>query len=207
VEVVWTDFGGVLTPPIAETFALVVAAVGVPEQAFRTAIDAVAADFGLHALEPMERGLLTQSEWGRRVTAALAPTWRPAIDLAHFGDYWYAGRVLNRALYDRLVALKQRGLRIGLLTNSIREWEPHRRAMLPDTTLFDARINSFEAGIGKPDPDIYSLAEVALGVAGSGCLLIDDLPVNCAAAANRGWHALLHVTNLPTLAELGRLAG
>jgi putative hydrolase of the HAD superfamily len=205
VSVVWCDFGGVLTPPITEAFARTVSAVGVPEEPLRAAIETVAAGFGLRALEPLELDLLTEREWGRQVTAALAPAWRPTGDLGRFGRYWHDGRVLNRPLYDRLVALKGRGPRIGLLTNSIREWEPYRRRMLPVPDVFDARVNSYEAGVRKPDPAIYAVAEAALGAAGAGCLLIDDVPANCAAATDRGWHAIHHVTNDATLAALDRL--
>jgi putative hydrolase of the HAD superfamily len=204
VDVVWCDFGGVLTPPIAEAFARVVGAAGIPEAALLAAIGQVAGDLGMRSLEPLERGVLAQAEWGRRVAAALAPRWYPRVDLGRFGDYWYAGRTLNRPIYDRLVRLKRAGVRVGLLTNSVLEWEPHRRAMLPDDDVFEARINSHEVGVGKPDPRIYALAESALGAPAHRLLLIDDLTVNCAAARDRGWAAVQHQDNASTLGELDK---
>jgi putative hydrolase of the HAD superfamily len=201
---VWSDFGGVLTPPIAEAFTRVVTAVGVPAAPLRAAIDEVAAELDMRLLEPLERGVLTQAEWGRRLTRVLEPQWRPRMDLGRFGEYWYAGRPLNRPLYERLAALKRGGVRIGLLTNSVREWEPHRRRMLPDDDLFDVRIKSHEIGIGKPDPRLFRIAEEAADVDPDRCLLIDDLDANCTAARQRGWAAILHRDTGVTLVELDR---
>jgi len=154
-------------------------------------------------MQPLERGLLTQQEWGARVTAALRPRYVPAAPLTRFGDYLYTGRVLNHALLAALGELGGRGVQIGLLTNSVREWEPHRAALMPDTELFTVQVKSHELGLCKPDPAIYRLAERAVGAAPGDCLLIDDDPLNCAAARARGWAAIRHETTPATLVQLG----
>ncbi|WP_241251638.1 HAD family hydrolase [Candidatus Protofrankia californiensis] len=205
VSVVWCDFGGVLTSPISEAFDRLVSAAGVPAAALRSAISAVADECGMQLLEPMERGLMPQREWGLRVTAALAPDWTPRVDLTRFADHWYEGRTMNNALLDCLADCRRRGLRVGLLTNSVAEWEPHRAALMPDTSMFEVTINSHEIGLRKPDPEIYRMAEDAFGVQPRQCLLIDDTPVNCAAAQARGWQTILHSSLEHTLNRLAQL--
>jgi putative hydrolase of the HAD superfamily len=76
--------------------------------------------------------------------------------------------------------------------------------MLPDDDLFDVRIKSHEVGIGKPDPRLFRIAEEAASVDPDNCLLIDDLDVNCTAARQRGWAAILHRDTGATLVELSR---
>ncbi|MEV0776456.1 HAD-IA family hydrolase [Streptomyces sp. NPDC050428] len=208
ITVVWCDFGGVLTPPIDEAFARVVAAAAVPARELRSASETVAADMGLTGVAPLELGLLSQAEWGRRVTAALAPRWRPRVDLGRFGDHFYADRELNLALFDHLVRLRARGIRLGLLTNSVREWEPHRAAMLAaagrSADVFDAVVRSHEVGVAKPDEAMFSLAEAEFDTPPEQCLLIDDAAANCAASRRRGWTAVAHLDTERTIAALAR---
>ncbi|WP_241834664.1 HAD-IA family hydrolase [Pseudofrankia asymbiotica] len=201
--VVWCDFGGVLTSPVANALGRVVAAAGVPAAVLLAAMEDVAAAHGLTGLGPLELGLLSERDWGDQMAAALAPEWTPAVDLGRMGEHWYAAHRAENALLARLVELSERGVRLGLLTNSIREWEPHREALLPGVSqVFESTINSFEAGVRKPDAAIYELAERALGRAGADCLLIDDTEENCVVAAGRGWSAIHHVSADATIAQL-----
>ncbi len=207
VTVVWADFGGVLTPPVGTALRRVADAAGIPATELLAGIRRLADRAGWDLLEPLERGLISQAEWGRRLAAELAPRWIPRIDLGDFGDYWYADRPFNTALYDELVGLREQGVRLGMLTNSVREWEAHRAAMIPDQTVFDHVIKSHELGVRKPEAEIYRLAEEAFGVPRGGCLLIDDTVANCSAAAARGWQAVRHVDNGTTLVALRELIG
>ncbi|QKW05021.1 HAD-IA family hydrolase [Streptomyces sp. NA04227] len=210
LAVVWCDFGGVLTPPVDEAFARVVRAAEVPADALSAAVEAVAAEMGLAGIAPLELGLLDQTEWGRRVTAALAPRWRPRVDLGRFGDhFYYDGRALDVTLFDHLAVLRARGLRTGLLTNSVLEWEPHRAAMFAaagrSEALFDAVLRSHEVGLAKPDEALFALAETTFAASPEQCLLIDDLESNCAAARRRGWTAVTHVDAARTIKALDQL--
>lgn len=202
ITAIWTDFGGVLTPPIDNALNQVADLAGVPAPELLAGMRRLAAQDGVELLELLERGRISQREWGRRLTEELAPAWVPMIDLGDFGDYWYADRPFNTVLYDELVATRQRGLKLGMLTNSVLEWEVHRAGMIPDRTVFDQVINSHELGVRKPEPEIYRLAERSMAVRPADCLLIDDLEVNCAAAAERGWQAIRHVDTEATVAAL-----
>lgn len=202
-RVLFCDFGGVLTPPVTDAFAVAACAVGVPVPELRTAIDRVAASFGVRLLEPLELGLVSQQDWGRLITEQLEPGHVPILPLTRFGDYWNADRPINRPLLERLHALAGRGIHIAMLTNSIAEWEPHRDRMLGgDSRLFEARLKSHELGVRKPDPRIFELAQQKMAAEADECLLIDDVAVNCAAARRRGWHTILHRDTADTLDRL-----
>lgn len=200
--VVWCDFGGVLTEPIPEVLGRFCHVAGVPAGPLLAAFEKVAAQHGMKALEPLERGVLSEAEWGGRVAGALAPDWRPRVDLARFGEIWYADREFNTALFQRLAATP---VRLGLLTNSVREWEPHRERITPRWDAFTAMIKSHEVGVCKPDPGIFLLAEET--IAAGHHVLIDDSVTNCAAARAHGWSAITHTSNERTTAELTRVLG
>ena len=60
--------------------------------------------------------------------------------------------------------LRDRGYRLAMLTNNVREWEPRWRAMLPVDELFEVVVDSAFVGLRKPDPAIYGLTCDRLGV-------------------------------------------
>lgn len=200
-SVIWCDFGGVLTPPMNTAVDSIVAATGIPWAVLAAAAEAVAVDEGLRGFAPLELGVLSQAEWGRRLTAALPTDVRPRVDLRDWGTYWYRGRTLNHTLVGELRRLRQRGLRIGLLTNSVLEWEPHRNRMLAGTNVFTQVVRSHELGIAKPDPRIYEHAARILETRGH-ILLIDDSAQNCRAAEGGGWTAIEHRDNAATIDAL-----
>jgi len=205
VTVLWCDFGGVLTPPIAEAIAAIVDASEVSWPELRLAADAVAGELGLRGLEPLELGRLTQAEWGARVTARLPAGWTPAIELGDWGDYWYRDRAANAELLHELKRIAGTGVQVGLLTNSVLEWEPHRARMLAGFMPFTAEVRSHELGLAKPDPRIYVYADTVLPPNGGRVVFIDDLEANCEAAERHGWVAQHHTDTQTTLTRLRQL--
>jgi putative hydrolase of the HAD superfamily len=117
-----------------------------------------------------------------------------------------SGRELNRPLVEALRGLRRRGLRIGMLTNSVLEWERHRDRMLAGVDVFEETIRSHEIGFAKPDPRIYEHAARVLQTSGE-TLLIDDSAQNCRAARAHGWAAIEHHDTGATIDELRRRYG
>jgi putative hydrolase of the HAD superfamily len=81
--------------------------------------------------------------------------------------------VARPGLLDTLEGLRERGLRVGLISNCTEEvadcW--------PDTAFadfFDAAVFSATAALAKPDPEIYLLAARELGVEPVECLFVGD---------------------------------
>jgi hypothetical protein len=59
---------------------------------------------------------------------------------------------------DKVRALRASGLRMGIITNNVREYSDRWRGMIPVDELFDDIVDSSAVGVRKPNPDIYRLA-------------------------------------------------
>lgn len=205
VTVVWCDFGGVLTPALGNAMQEVADASGVSWSDLWTAATAVARELGLSGLQPLELGRVSQAEWGSRVSAALPAGTVSAVDLGLWGDYWYRNRPVNRPLIAELERIAATGVAVGMLTNSVLEWEPHRARMLSGVTVFSAHVRSHEIDLAKPDPRIFDYADGLLPPGEGTAVLIDDLEPNCGAATSHGWIGLHHVDTDETIARLRAL--
>ena len=86
--------------------------------------------------------------------------------------------------------LRERGYRLAICTNNVREWEPRWRAMLPVDEIFEVVVDSAFVGTRKPEARIYELTLEALGVDAGSALFIDDIEANCAGARAVGMHAV-----------------
>lgn len=204
VGVVWSDFGGVLTPPVTQAAERVADASGVPWPELAAAAEQVASRLGLHRLGPLELGILSQREWADHLTACLTTT--PRIDLGRWDEHWYTDRPVSQALLDELRRIADHGVPVGLLTNSVAEWEPHRARMLAGQDIFTATVKSHQIRLAKPDPAIFRYADTVLPPpAGQHALLIDDDPTNCKAAEHHGWLTIHHHSPHDTIARLRRM--
>ena len=98
----------------------------------------------------------------------------------------------NAPVIECLTELRGRGLRMALLTNNVREWEPLWRAKLPELDeIFELVVDSAFVGMRKPEPQIYELTLERLGgVRAEECVFIDDLDVNCETARELGMTAV-----------------
>lgn len=205
---IWCDFGGVIAPGLDTGQEAVAGAVGVPWAAIAAAADEVAAELGRRFFQPLEMGLITQTQWADRIAEKLALTHTSRASLRDIDKYFYhPDRTLDQPLLQELRRLHNRGLRIGMLTNSVLEWEPHRRKMLRTVDFVDQYLRSHEVGLAKPDPAIFELAAGLLGTPASQKILIDDLKPNCAAAADQDWLAIHHTNTAKTIAQLRNITG
>jgi len=88
-----------------------------------------------------------------------------------------------------LAKARAAGLGIALVSNCAE----NTRAMLAAKGLLDladAAILSCEAGLAKPDPEIYLLALQALGAGPADAVMLDDQPRFCAGATAAGIKAI-----------------
>ena len=110
---VWTDFGGVLTPPVAESVAAFCEQAGLSLDLFHTAMREVAAGFGVEdAMAPLDTPLVDQFGWERLMERAVARHGVRA-SFAGFPDRWFADRPTNDAWLDELLRLRASGLFIS----------------------------------------------------------------------------------------------
>jgi putative hydrolase of the HAD superfamily len=124
-------------------------------------------------------------------------------DFSDFPDHYWEGLSVNQPMVDCLRrARDERGLRLALLTNNVREWEPRWRAMVPIDELFEVVVDSAFVGMRKPDPRIYELTLERLGLPASACTFVDDLEHNVEAARALGMQAVWFQDTEQAIAEL-----
>lgn len=91
---------------------------------------------------------------------------------------------------EMLLELRERGLRIGVLSNTL----PNVAATLETVgiaDLVDVAVSSCTLGVHKPEPEAFVLAAELLGVAPGEVLFVDDKLENVEAARGVGMRALL----------------
>ncbi|MEU5083588.1 MULTISPECIES: HAD family hydrolase [Streptomyces] len=189
---VWSDFGGVLTPPLGHTMRKFCARYGVDQAVLGRALATVTARYGTSdIMEPIDTPLVTEEAWLREIGDVLEAEHDVTLRLTTMADAWFDGRETNHDWVARLRKARKRGAFVGLLSNMVPAWDGHWRRMIRPEELFDDVLLSFEVGHRKPSPAMFELASRRAGVPPKRCVLVDDLPHNCAGAEAAGWRTVL----------------
>lgn len=200
IRAVISDFGGVLTTPLLESFVAYQRESGIAFEDLGAAMTRVAAEHGgEHPLFELEKGLITEDEFIGRLEKALGRKMGP------FRDTYFEHLHPNEPMIAYMRDLKGRGLRMALLTNNVREWEPLWRAKLPDVDeIFEVIVDSAFVGMRKPERGIYELTVERLGdgLTPGDCLFLDDIDTNCEAASALGMHAVRFRDNEQAIAQM-----
>jgi putative hydrolase of the HAD superfamily len=207
IEAVVSDFGGVLTTPLMETFAALQEQDGLDQGALGRALREIAERNGAHPLYELECGQMTEHDFLSSLSVQLTADLGRDVEMLSFAERYFAHLEPNGAMIGFLRELRDRGYRLAMLTNNVREWEARWRAMLPVDDLFELVIDSAFVGLRKPDPAIYRLTCDRLGVAPDECLFVDDVEVNCSAAADLGMAAVLFRSSDQAIAEMREALG
>jgi epoxide hydrolase-like predicted phosphatase len=202
IEAVVSDFGGVLTTPLMASFLALQDEVGISPTHFGEAIRAVRDEDGENPLYALERGETTEDAFLERLSDGLEPLLGHRPHLHAFSDTFWGALQPNEAMIELMGELQAQGLRMAMLTNNVREWEPRWRAMLPVDEIFETIVDSAFVGARKPEPRIYELTVERLGLPPGACLLVDDLAVNCEGARDAGLHAVHFQDNEQAIAEI-----
>jgi putative hydrolase of the HAD superfamily len=190
VRAIISDFGGVLTGPLLDSFVAYEGSSGISVQELGAAMGKIWEREGVHPLFELETGRMTEAAFlgalGEELTAQLG---RP-IHLDGFGEKYFNHLHPNERVIDYMRELKDRGYLMAILTNNVREWEPLWRAKLPVDEIFGVIVDSGFVGMRKPEPEIYALTLERLGVPAHAALFIDDVELNCQAAGALGIRAV-----------------
>jgi putative hydrolase of the HAD superfamily len=190
IEAVISDFGGVLTSPLAGAFDAFYEYSGVTGQQLGIAVAAVAMKLGANPLYELESGRLSEADFLGSLGQALTEQLARPVELTGFGERYFANLDPNELLIEYMRELRGRGYRLALCTNNVREWAPLWRPMLPVDELFEVVVDSAFVGTRKPEPRIYELTLERLAVAAPSAVMIDDIEINCEAARELGMHAV-----------------
>ena len=169
-------------------------------RAFHSAAEEVAlevvAEHGIDALA-LKRAYVSEAEgfWKRLTSAQLetrlsdirATMWSEALRYVGVDDVGLAKRSADRynayrkkyfelfpGTLDMLRTLRERGKRLGLLTNGFSETHREKIALLQVGELFDAIFIADEVGMIKPDPLLFAHACTTLGSAPMHGAMVGD---------------------------------
>ena len=184
-----SDFGGVLTTPLAAGFLAYQEEAKISLEDLGHAMQAATDAYGEHPLYALERGEITEREFARRLGEQL----HDGFDLQRLRELYFERLEPNPPMIEFVGEQRRRGLRTALLTNNVREWEPLWRAKLPELDeIFEVVVDSAFVGMRKPEPRIYELTLDRLGggLRAEDCLFLDDIEVNCEAARALGMTAV-----------------
>jgi epoxide hydrolase-like predicted phosphatase len=202
VEGIISDFGGVLTSSLIGSFLAFQESSGVPLEELGKAMAAVGEQHGANPLFELETGRLTEAEFMDSIGSQLTRQLSRPIDMNGFAEDYFSHLRPNRELIDYMRQLRDRGLRMAICTNNVREWESRWRAMLPIDDIFHVVVDSAFVGTRKPERRIYELTLARLGTAAAATLLVDDVEINCAAARELGMRAVHFRSNEQAIEEI-----
>ncbi|MFL5833964.1 MAG: HAD family hydrolase [Solirubrobacterales bacterium] len=202
ITTVISDFGGVLTTPLLAAFAAFQDDSGISPEALGRAMREGLAEGEEIPLFKLERGEISEDEFIEGLETGLKSILGHRPHLHHFRHQFFGALDPNEEMIALMRELKTRGLRMAMLTNNVREWEPLWRSMLPVDEIFEEIVDSAFVGCRKPEARIYQLTLERVGSPAEACLFIDDLQVNCEAAEAAGMTAVHFRDNEQAIGEI-----
>jgi putative hydrolase of the HAD superfamily len=209
IRAVISDFGGVLTTPLIQSFAAFQDETGISPESLGRAMQSAAERHGAHPLYELECGRLTEPEFLDRLSTHLEPELGHRPELHHFREIYFQALDPNEPMIALMRELRDSGYRMALLTNNVREWEPLWRGMLPVDEIFELVVDSGFEGVRKPEPEIYerTVARLGGGIGAADCLFVDDVEVNVIAARELGMTAVQFRANDQAIEDIRAVLG
>jgi putative hydrolase of the HAD superfamily len=203
IGAVISDFGGVLTTPLVGAFAAHQNRTGIRSEHLGEAMSAASGELGAHPLFELECGRISEASFLDLLGEHLEPLVGHRPELHRFKEIYFEALQPNEPMIDLMAELRDRGYRMAMLTNNVREWEPLWRAFLPVNEIFETVVDSAFVGMRKPEPEIYELTLSRLGgIAAGECLFVDDVEVNCEAARELGIATVRFHDNEQAIADI-----
>lgn len=206
-EAVISDFGGVLTTPLIQSFMAFQDQTGITTEVLGRAMAAATEANGDNPLFEMERGEITEIAFLEQLTDSLEPLLGHRPEMHRFKEIYFEALDPNPAMIELMRELKAAGYRMAMLTNNVREWEPLWRSMLPVDEIFETVVDSAFVGCRKPESRIYAITLDRLGVPAECCLFVDDVEVNCEGAEKAGMTAVHFQDNEQAIAAVRSTLG
>jgi epoxide hydrolase-like predicted phosphatase len=202
IQAVVSDFGGVLTSPLMNSFAAFQEAEGVPLEALGRAMAALAGRDGANPFYELEKGRISEAAFLDALSEQLRADLGRPVELHGFAETYMNALDPNQPMIDYMRELRERRYRMAICTNNIREWEQRWRAKLPVDEIFEVVVDSSAVGTRKPERRIYEITLEELGVPAEAALFVDDLEINCDAARELGMTAVWFRDTNQAIAEI-----
>jgi putative hydrolase of the HAD superfamily len=207
IEVVISDFGGVLTTPLLQSFMAFQDRTGITTEALGEAMRAATAANGDNPLYELERGEITEAAFLDQLTDSLEPLLGHRPQMHRFKEIYFEALQPNPPMIELMRELRAEGRRMAMLTNNVREWEPLWRSMLPVDEIFETVVDSAFVGCRKPESRIYATTLERVGAPAESCLFVDDVLVNCEGAEKAGMTAVHFRDNEQAIAAIREALG
>ncbi|HKO38296.1 MAG TPA: HAD family phosphatase [Solirubrobacterales bacterium] len=207
IEAIVSDFGGVLTTPLLAAFAAFQDDSGISPENLGKAMRVGLAEGEEIPLFQLERGEISEDEFIEGLEDGLEQILGHRPHLHHFRQKFWGALHPNEPMVELMRELKASGLKMAMLTNNVREWEPLWRAMLPVDEIFEEIVDSAFVGCRKPEARIYALTLERIGMPAGACLFIDDLAPNIEGAEAAGMKAVHFRDNEQAIAEIRAALG
>lgn len=205
VKAVITDWGGVLTSPLADAIDVWLAAERIDVARYKDVMRAWVKQAydgaGSNPVHGLEDGSLPAAEFERLLAAELLTADGCPVEAAGLLARMFGAFTPVQPMYDALRAARAAGARTALLSNSWGNDYPHDLF----AGVFDAVVISSEVGLRKPDERIFRHALTLLGLDAADCVFIDDIEHNVRAAEALGIRGIHHTGPDTTIAELREL--
>jgi putative hydrolase of the HAD superfamily len=202
ITAIISDFGGVLTTPLEGAFRGYQEKTGIPLGELGPAIVTIGETIGENPLFALETGRLTEAEFERLLGDQLSAQIGQQIVVSGFGEHFFSHLQINPPMIELMRELRGRGLKMGLLTNNVKEWQPLWRPIWPIDELFETVVDSGFVGYRKPGPEIYEITLREMNIEAGAALFIDDMELNCDAARALGMQAVQFRDNDQAIAEI-----
>jgi putative hydrolase of the HAD superfamily len=207
IEAIVCDFGGVLTTPLFAAFAAFQDDSGITPEQLGRAMRAGLEEGEEIPLFKLERGEISEDDFIDRLSDGLEPILGHRPHMHHFRQRFWGALEPNAEMIALMRELRANGLKMTMLTNNVREWEPIWRAMLPVDEIFEEIVDSAFVGCRKPEARIYELTLERIGMPAGACLFIDDLQPNIEGAEAAGMNAVHFRDNEQAIAEIRAALG
>jgi epoxide hydrolase-like predicted phosphatase len=202
-----TDWGGVMTSPIADSVNAWLTADGIDRASYvavmRQWVKQAYGGTEFNPIHALERGEWTNDEFELALARELVLENGGPVAGAGLLARMFAGQTLDEEMLVLLRTLKASGVRTGLLSNSWGGGYPTE--LFPD--MFDAVVISGDVGMRKPEPRIFLHAAELLGLEPQECVFIDDIQANITAAEQVGFTGVLHSAADHTAQQVADLLG
>jgi putative hydrolase of the HAD superfamily len=207
IRAIVSDFGGVLTTPLLGSFERVQEEIQIPAENLGKALRAASKERDDNPLFELERGEIEETEFLDLLSTHLEPLLGYPPHLHRFREVYFDALDPNEAMIELMRELKASGLKMAMLTNNVREWEPLWRSMMPVDEIFEEVVDSAFVGCRKPEPRIYELTLERIGIPAEACLFVDDLQPNCEGAEAAGMKAVHFRDNNQAIGEIRAALG
>ena len=108
-----------------------------------------------------------------------------------YGRFWRTTAPgVHWTVVHKIRDLKSQGLRLGLLTNNVKEFGDNWRAMFPHRRAVRRGRRLAHVGMRKPDREIYELTCERMSITPGEAVFVDDNADNIAAARAYGMEAV-----------------